>query len=517
MIGEILGHYVILEKLGEGGMGIVYAAEDPTLERNVALKVLPDEMARDAERLARFDREAKAIAALSHPNIVTVYSVEEAEGVHFLTMELVDGEPLDQLIATEGGLPIERLFELGIPLADALAEAHEQGVTHRDFKPANVMVDRRGRPKILDFGLAKLVTRSAPMVPGGPEATSIATAAAPRSDSLTQPGTIMGTAPYMSPEQLAGKPVDHRTDIFALGVVLYEMCTGRLPFAGENSAELVSSIMRDAPMPVTEVRRDIPRQLGRIIGHCLEKNVIDRFQSALDVRNELRSLRREVDTGVSTPGDVAVSGSVTARPEPTPSGAGRSSVSEPAVSASTAVPAEIGSGRGRRGVVWGAMGGAAVIVALLVALWLGQRGGGDSRVDDVPDARPGAGVVTDPSAIDPTGGTPAASVETISLAVLPFADRSPEGDQEYFVDGLSEELMTRSGPHPRAAGSRSHLVIRVQGEGRSASVHRRAAGSRQHPGGQCAQVGRPDPGQRPAGHCRRGLPALVGNLRAHPG
>ena len=281
MIGEKLSHYQILEKLGEGGMGAVYAAEDTNLGRKVALKVFPPAMATDPERLKRFQREAKTVAALNHPNIVTLYSVEETESVRFLTMELVEGKSLDQIIAGRS-LQLDKFFQVAIPLADALSAAHRRGVTHRDLKPANIMLSEDGRVKILDFGLAKLHVGAD--TAGSPDEMT---------QALTQEGVVMGTVPYMSPEQVQAKHVDHRTDIFSLGVILYEMATGQRPFGGESSADLISAILRDAPRPVNEVNIELPNHLGRILKRCLDKEPGRRYQTALDIRNELEELQRE--------------------------------------------------------------------------------------------------------------------------------------------------------------------------------------------------------------------------------
>ncbi|HLW88718.1 MAG TPA: protein kinase [Terriglobales bacterium] len=278
--GATLGPYEIQSPLGAGGMGEVYRATDTKLGRDVALKVLPAEMAHDPERLARFRREAKALAQLDHPNIVTIYSVEESEGIHFLTMQLVEGQPLDRLIPA-GGLPVEQIVEIASALGDALAAAHEKGIVHRDLKPANVMVSAEGRVKVLDFGLAKDV-RAANV--GDATLTSA---------SQTQVGVVMGTPAYMSPEQTSGRPLDHRTDIFSLGVLLHEMATGRRPFDGNSSAELVSAILRDTPPSVTDVRPDLPGDLARIVRRCLEKDPRHRVQTARDVSNEFRDLTRQ--------------------------------------------------------------------------------------------------------------------------------------------------------------------------------------------------------------------------------
>jgi eukaryotic-like serine/threonine-protein kinase len=278
--GTRLGSYEILAPLGAGGMGEVYRAKDTRLGREVALKVVPEAFARDAGRLARLEREARTVAGLNHPNIVVLYSVEEAHGVRFLTMELVEGQGLDRLVS-EGPQPIARVLDLGIALSDALVAAHERGVVHRDLKPANVMVTREGRLKVLDFGLAKLEPAESELA-----ATQAATLATP----LSTPGYAVGTVPYMAPEQVRGDAVDARTDLFALGIILYELASGRRPFTGATTADVSSSILRDTPPPLASVRLDLPPDLERIVERCLEKEPRARFQTALDVSNELRRL-----------------------------------------------------------------------------------------------------------------------------------------------------------------------------------------------------------------------------------
>jgi serine/threonine protein kinase len=279
MIGTQLGHYRIVRLLGRGGGGDVYAAEDTTLNRSVALKVLSEIAPGDRDRLERFQREAKTIAALNHPNVVTIYSVEEARGVPFLTMELVEGHALDQLI-TPNGLPLPELLRIAMPLVDAVAEAHQQGIVHRDLKPSNVMIGKAGRVKVLDFGLAKLRQDAASAVSGLSETIAV----------LTARHTIVGTAAYMSPEQAEGHPVDHRSDIFSLGILLYEMAAGRRPFKGDSVLSVLSSIIRDTPPPVAEINPKIPLELDRVIRRCLNKNPARRYQSAIDLRNDLEEL-----------------------------------------------------------------------------------------------------------------------------------------------------------------------------------------------------------------------------------
>ena len=276
--GSRLGRYDIVAALGAGGMGEVYRARDRRLGRDVALKVLPAGVAADAERLARFEHEARIVAGLNHPNIVTLYSVEDEDGIRFLTMELVEGQGLDRQV-TAGGLPIARVIELGVGLADALAAAHEKGVVHRDLKPANVMLTSDGRVKVLDFGLAKLADSRADS-----EAAQAVTIETP----VSAAGQVAGTVPYMAPEQVRGEPVDSRTDLFALGVLLYELTTGRRPFEGATQGLVSSAILRDTPASLSSVRADAPTDLDRIVARCLEKEPHARIQTARDVSNELR-------------------------------------------------------------------------------------------------------------------------------------------------------------------------------------------------------------------------------------
>ena len=289
MVGTVLNHYRIVRAVGSGGMGDVYAAEDTRLKRTVAIKVLPARVAQDPERRDRFEREAQAIAALNHPNIVTVHSIEFAGDVPFLTMELVDGKTLGELVP-KGGMRTETLLPIACALADAMAAAHQRGIVHRDLKPANVMVTGDGRVKILDFGLAKLTEDTA--AAGG--VTMMPTQA------LTGEGRVVGTVAYMAPEQAEGKPVDGRSDIFSLGVLLYELATGDRPFKGETSLSILTSILRDTPASVTDVNQALPKELGRIVRHCIAKDPLRRYQSALDLRNDLEELKQELDSGPQT-------------------------------------------------------------------------------------------------------------------------------------------------------------------------------------------------------------------------
>jgi len=377
MIGRSLGHYRITAAIGAGGMGEVYRATDSKLGRDVAIKMLPAAVAQDPERLARFEREARSLASLNHPNIVTIFSVEEAEGSRFLAMELVEGESLDILLA-RGGLPLSRFFEIAVPLADALSAAHERGIVHRDLKPANVMVTREGRVKVLDFGLAKLEAAGS-----NPNLTSTPTESRA---GLTSEGQVFGTVAYMSPEQARGGKVDARSDVFSLGVVLYQMVTGERPFQGESAVDMISAILRDTPPSVTDQRGDLPPHLARIVRRCLEKEPRDRYQTSRDVHNELRDLRVETLSGPVSP----------QRSEP--------------VAAVKPSPPKSAPGKRR---VW-----AAVVAALLVGLavyaarrWMSRTGSG-------------------PHAIQ-------------SIAVLPLDNYSGDPGQDYFAEGMTDELTSQ--------------------------------------------------------------------------
>ncbi len=284
-------HYKITAKLGEGGMGEVYRAEDTKLGREIALKILPADLATSQERLERFQREARTLAAVDHPGIVHIYSVEQDAGVHFLTMQLIHGEELSGRIPA-GGMALEDFFAVAIPLADALTSAHEKGIIHRDLKPSNVMLDEEGRTKILDFGLAKAGI-----------AESAAGASQLTTEAMTQEGLVLGTVPYMSPEQAEGRPVDHRSDIFSLGTVLYQMITGRPPFRGDTALSVLSAILRETPPPIREFNAETPHHLERIVRKCLQKDPDKRYQSTLDLYNDLVDLRQEIQTGAVQPVD----------------------------------------------------------------------------------------------------------------------------------------------------------------------------------------------------------------------
>ena len=284
-----LGHYKLLRLLGQGGMGSVYLAVDRKLGRRVALKRLPTELERHPERRARFEREARAAAALNHPGIVTIFSIEEADAVPFLTMELVEGEPLSDVL-TQDGLELARFLELAIQIAEAVSAAHEAGLTHRDLKPQNIMLTDEGRTKILDFGLAKTTAKTAES-----GFDDLATA-----DHLTTgEGRVLGTVAYMSPEQANGQSVDSRSDIFSLGIVLFEMATGQRPFRGDSNLALMNAIFRDEPLSMSELKPELPDELVQVVNRCLHKQPKERLQTAQELGEALNALRQRLASGES--------------------------------------------------------------------------------------------------------------------------------------------------------------------------------------------------------------------------
>lgn len=293
MIGSKVAHYEVLSRIGAGGMGEVYRARDLRLDREVAIKFLPSELPSGAEQVERLKREAKTLAALNHPNIVTVYSVEEDAGTHFVTMELLEGETLHALVA-KGRMSPERFIDLALQLLKGISAAHKQGVVHRDLKPANIMITGDQRLKVLDFGIAKVF-------PG--ETSSSSSGQKDFSTQLfTQPGLIMGTIAYLSPEQAQGQPIDHRSDIFNLGIVLYQMGTCRHPFPGENAATIITSILRDAPAPIGENEAPWLRRMRRIIERCLEKNPEQRYQQVSDIIDDLQGLQGDATAYIGARG-----------------------------------------------------------------------------------------------------------------------------------------------------------------------------------------------------------------------
>jgi serine/threonine protein kinase/cytochrome c-type biogenesis protein CcmH/NrfG len=307
MIGRTISHYRITSQLGEGGMGIVYEAEDINLGRHVALKFLTPAMAGDQSLLQRFHREARAASALNHPNICTIHGIEQFESEHFIVMELLDGELLADLIR-RGPLDIDSLLALGAQIVDALESAHSKGIVHRDLKPANIFVTSRGQAKILDFGIAKIDQHQKP-----DGSSMVATI---RKDELTSAGTTMGTVAYMSPEQARGEITDARTDLFSFGTVLYQMTTGILPFSGETSAVVFDAILNREPMPVNQLNPSLPQDLGRILDKALEKDRSLRYQSATEFKTDLLRLKRDLDSGRKRAVDTGGSGRTDATTKP---------------------------------------------------------------------------------------------------------------------------------------------------------------------------------------------------------
>ena len=402
MIGQTISHYRIVERLGGGGMGVVYKAEDTRLHRFVALKFLPDEVARDPQALARFQREAQAASALNHPNICTIYDIGEQDGHAFIAMEFLDGVTLKHRIAGRP-MEIESVLSLGIEIAEGLEAAHSQGIIHRDIKPTNIFVSKRGHAKILDFGLAKVTPQSG----SASQVAAAQTVATIDEEHLTSPGTALGTIAYMSPEQVRGKELDVRTDLFSFGVVLYEMATGALPFRGETSGVIFDSILNRVPAPASRLNPELPPKLEEIINKALEKDPTVRCQSAAEIAADLKRLKRDLDSGRAS----SASGSISA------------------LSASS-TPATVASSRRKYAIAGVSV--AALLIAIVAGVFFWRRKTDYGRIN--------------------------------SIAVLPFVNATDDAGNEYFSDGLTESLITTLSQLPSVKVMARSTVFRFKGK-----------------------------------------------------